>query len=67
MDWNTNSYYMEYSIIVKIESGHSVSMCSFLDNFCINVPQDLDNIIIQEKPLYKIEENEYCFLYINCR
>ena len=50
--------------IVKIESEHSVSMCSFLDNFSINVPQDLDNIIIQEKPLYKIEENEYCFLYI---
>lgn len=24
----------------------------------------MDNIIIQEKPLYKIEENEYCFLYI---
>lgn len=34
--------------IVKIESEHSVSMCSFLDNFSINVPQDLDNIIIQE-------------------
>lgn len=50
--------------IVKIESENSVSMCSFLDNFCINVPQYLDNIIIQEKPLYKIEENEYCFLYI---
>ena len=50
--------------IVKIESEHSVSMCSFLDNFCINVPQGLDNISIQEKPLYKIEENKYCFLYV---
>lgn len=50
--------------IVKIESENSVSMCSFLDNFCINVPQGLDNISTQEKPLYKIDKNTYCFLYI---
>ena len=50
--------------IVKIESGHSVSMCSFLDKFCVNVPQCLKDIFIQEKPLYKVDENTYCFLYI---
>lgn len=49
--------------IIKIDLSDSVKMCSFLDNFCINVP-DNDEVNIQEKPLYKVANNTYCFLYI---
>lgn len=50
--------------IIKIDLSDSVTMCSFLDNFCINVPDNIDEVNIQEKPLYKVANNTYCFLYI---
>lgn len=50
--------------IIKIDLSDSVTMCSFLDNFCINVPDNIDEVNIQEKPLYKVDHNTYCFLYI---
>lgn len=50
--------------IIKIDLSDSVTMCSFLDNFCINVPDNIDDVNIQEKPLYKVDHNTYCFLYI---
>ena len=50
--------------IIKIDLSDSVKMCSFLDNFCINVPDNIDEVNIQEKPLYKVANNTYCFLYI---
>lgn len=50
--------------IIKIDLSDSVTMCSFLDNFCINVPDNIDDVNIQEKPLYKVDNNTYCFLYI---
>lgn len=50
--------------IIKIDLSESVKMCSFLDNFCINVPDNIDEVNIQEKPLYKVANNTYCFLYI---
>ena len=50
--------------IIKIDLSDSVKMCSFLDNFCINVPDNIDDVNIQEKPLYKVDHNTYCFLYI---
>ena len=50
--------------IIKIDLSDSVTMCSFLDNFCINVPDKIDDVNIQEKPLYKVDNNTYCFLYI---
>ena len=50
--------------IIKIDLSDSATMCSFLDNFCINVPDNIDEVNIQEKPLYKVANNTYCFLYI---
>lgn len=50
--------------IIKIDLSDSVTMCSFLDNFCINVPDNIVDVNIQEKPLYKVDHNTYCFLYI---
>lgn len=50
--------------IIKIDLSDSVTMCSFLDNFCINVPDNIDEVNIQEKPLHKVDHNTYCFLYI---
>lgn len=50
--------------VIKIDLSDSVTMCSFLDNFCINVPDNIDYVNIQEKPLYKVDNNTYCFLYI---
>ena len=50
--------------IIKIDLSDSATMCSFLDNFCINVPDNIDDVNIQEKPLYKVDHNTYCFLYI---
>lgn len=50
--------------VIKIDLSDSVTMCSFLDNFCINVPDNIDDVNIQEKPLYKVDNNTYCFLYI---
>lgn len=50
--------------VIKIDLSDSVTMCSFLDNFCINVPDNIDDVNIQEKPLYKVDHNTYCFLYI---
>lgn len=50
--------------IIKIGLSDSVTMCSFLDNFCINIPDNIDDVNIQEKPLYKVDHNTYCFLYI---
>lgn len=50
--------------IIKIDLSDSATMCSFLDNFCINVPNNIDDVNIQEKPLYKVDHNTYCFLYI---
>lgn len=50
--------------IIKIDLSDSGTMCSFLDNFCINVPDNIDEVNIQEKPLYKVANNTYCFLYI---
>ena len=49
---------------IKIDLSDSATMCSFLDNFCINVPDNIDDVNIQEKPLYKVDHNTYCFLYI---
>lgn len=50
--------------VIKIDLSDSVTICSFLDNFCINVPDNIDDVNIQEKPLYKVDNNTYCFLYI---
>lgn len=50
--------------IIKIDLSDSVTMCSFLDNFCINIPDNTDDVNIQEKPLYKVDHNTYCFLYV---
>ena len=50
--------------IIKIDLSDSATMCSLLDNFCINVPDNIDDVNIQEKPLYKVDQNTYCFLYI---
>lgn len=50
--------------VIKIDSRNSVAMCSFLDNFCVNVPDVIDDVNIQAKPLYKVDNNTYCILYI---
>ena len=50
--------------VIKIDSRNSVAMCSFLDNFCINAHDNIEDVNIQAKPLYKVDNNTYCILYI---
>lgn len=50
--------------VIRLVSDDKQFLCDFLDNFCINMANDTNAVNIQEKPLYKVDVDTYCVLYV---
>lgn len=50
--------------VIRLASDDKQFLCDFLDNFCINMANDTNAVNIQEKPLYKVDVDTYCVLYV---
>lgn len=50
--------------VIRLASDDKQFLCDFLDNFCINMGNDTNAVNIQEKPLYKVDVDTYCVLYV---
>lgn len=50
--------------VIRLASDDKRFLCDFLDNFCINMANDTNAVNIQEKPLYKVDVDTYCVLYV---
>lgn len=50
--------------VIKLASCDKQFLGDFLDNFCINTDNEANVVNIQEKPLYKVDVDTYCVLYV---
>lgn len=50
--------------VIKLASCDKQFLGDFLDNFCINTANEANVVNIQEKPLYKVDVDTYCVLYV---
>lgn len=50
--------------VIRLASDDKQFLCDFLDNFCISMANDTNAVNIQEKPLYKVDVDTYCVLYV---
>lgn len=50
--------------VIKLASDDKQFLGDFLDNFCINTDNEANVVNIQKKPLYKVDMDTYCVLYV---
>ena len=50
--------------VIKLASCDKQFLGDFLDNFCIDTDNEANVVNIQEKPLYKVDVDTYCVLYV---
>lgn len=50
--------------MLEIGDSKNNSLYNFLDNFCVNINNKTVCTNIQEKPLYKVDKDTYCVLYL---